>query len=115
MILWIERSCIKVATEVENLVRTWVKSLLSFNIADCLPSGVKLKILRKDGIKSSGLMFGVRDKIAMPSAWGLAIVALSGAIANSPAGRFNNFWAVGADSGRSTHKPMSSTLLLFGR
>ncbi len=51
-----------------------------FSIADCLPSGVKLKTLRKDGMKSKGLTFGVRDKIGMPSAWGLAKIALSGAI-----------------------------------
>ncbi len=49
-----------------------VKSLLYFSIADSLPSGVKLNTLRKDGMNSKGLTFGVRDKIAMPSAWGLA-------------------------------------------
>jgi len=85
----------------------WVKSLLYFSIADCLPSGVKLKTLRKDGMKSKSLTFGVRDKIAMPSAWGLAKVALSAAIksgiaslhANSPAARLNSPWGIGEMNG----------------
>ncbi|MEG3976584.1 hypothetical protein QT970_18455 [Microcoleus sp. herbarium8] len=55
-----------------------------FSIADSQPSGVKLNTLRNDGMKSKGLTFGVKDQMAIPSAWGLAKVALSGAITNSP-------------------------------
>jgi hypothetical protein len=96
-----------------------VKSLLYFSIADCLPSRVKLKTLRKDGMKPKGLTFGVRDKIARLSAWGLAKFALSGAIksgiaslhANSPAARLNSPWGIGEMNGLGTHKPISSALL----
>ena len=101
----------------------WVKSLLYFTIADCLPSGVKLKTLRKHGMKSKGLTFGVRNKIARLSAWGLAKVALSGAIksgiaslhANSPAARLKSPWGIGEMNGLGTHKPISSALPFFAR
>jgi len=66
-------------------------------------------------MKSKGLTFGVRDQMAMPSAWGLAKVALSGAIANSPARRLKSRCGIGEVSGRNTHKPMSSALPLLAR
>jgi len=66
-------------------------------------------------MKSKGLTFGVRDKIAMPSAWGLAKVALSGAIANSPTARLYSRWGIGEISGLRTHQPIFSALPLFAR